>query len=106
MNFHNVVGTGSYTTSTTNMYNKYRFHVPTPNLGSRPSPVPSVPFAVAIPPCPIPVGWRSPTSAAAKPRSLLWSRPVQSLLENATRTFPPAATRFPKPRKRLNFISP
>ena len=25
--FHNVGGTGSYTTSTTNMYNKYRFHV-------------------------------------------------------------------------------
>ena len=28
MYFHNVVGTGSYTTSTTNMYNKDRFHVP------------------------------------------------------------------------------
>ena len=28
MYFHNVVGTGSYTTSTTNMYNKYQFHVP------------------------------------------------------------------------------
>jgi hypothetical protein len=28
MNFYNVVGTGSYTTSTTNMYNKYQFHVP------------------------------------------------------------------------------
>ena len=28
MYFHNVAGTGSYTTSTTNMYNKYRFHVP------------------------------------------------------------------------------
>ena len=27
MYFHNVVGTGSYTTSTTNMYNKDRFHV-------------------------------------------------------------------------------
>jgi hypothetical protein len=26
MYFHNVVGTGSYTTSTTNMYNKYQFH--------------------------------------------------------------------------------
>jgi hypothetical protein len=28
MYFHNVVGTGSYTTSTTNMYNKDRFHSP------------------------------------------------------------------------------
>ena len=28
MYFHNVVGTESYTTSTTNMYNKYQFHVP------------------------------------------------------------------------------
>ena len=28
MYFHNVVGTGSYTTSTTNMYHKDRFHVP------------------------------------------------------------------------------
>ena len=28
MNVHNVVGTGSYTTSTTNMYNKDQFHVP------------------------------------------------------------------------------
>ena len=28
MYFHNVAGTGSYTTSTTNMYNKDRFHVP------------------------------------------------------------------------------
>ena len=28
MYFHSVVGTGSYTTSTTNMYNKDRFHVP------------------------------------------------------------------------------
>jgi hypothetical protein len=28
MYVHNVVGTGSYTTSTANMYNKYRFHVP------------------------------------------------------------------------------
>ena len=27
MYFHNVVGTGRYTTSTTNMYNKDRFHV-------------------------------------------------------------------------------
>jgi len=32
MYFHNVVGTGSYTTSTTNMYNKDRFHVPFPFL--------------------------------------------------------------------------
>ena len=30
MYFHNVVGTGSYTTSTTNMYNKDRFHVHLP----------------------------------------------------------------------------
>ena len=28
MYFHHVVGTGSYTTSTTNMYHKDRFHVP------------------------------------------------------------------------------
>ena len=28
MYFHIMIGTGSYTTSTTNMYNKYRFHVP------------------------------------------------------------------------------
>ena len=28
MYFHNVVGTGSYTTSTTNMYHKDRFHGP------------------------------------------------------------------------------
>ena len=28
MYFHNVVGTRSYTTSTTNMYHKDRFHVP------------------------------------------------------------------------------
>jgi hypothetical protein len=28
MYFQNVVGTESYTTSTTNMYNKDRFHVP------------------------------------------------------------------------------
>ena len=28
MYVHNVVGTGSYTTSTTNMYHKDRFHVP------------------------------------------------------------------------------
>ena len=27
MYFHNVVGSGSYITSTTNMYNKYQFHV-------------------------------------------------------------------------------
>jgi hypothetical protein len=27
MYVHNVVGTGSYTTSTTNMYNKDQFHV-------------------------------------------------------------------------------
>ena len=27
MSFHNVVGTGRYITSTTNMYNKYQFHV-------------------------------------------------------------------------------
>ena len=27
MYFHHVVGTGSYTTSTTNMYHKDRFHV-------------------------------------------------------------------------------
>ena len=30
MYFHIVVGTGRYTTSTTNMYNKYRFHAPAP----------------------------------------------------------------------------
>ena len=30
MYFHSVVGTGRYTTSTTNMYNKDRFHVPQP----------------------------------------------------------------------------
>ena len=30
MYFHIVVGTGSYTTSTTNMYNKHRFHVQQP----------------------------------------------------------------------------
>ena len=30
MYFHIVVGTGSYTTSTTNMYNKDRFHVQMP----------------------------------------------------------------------------
>ena len=32
--FHNVVGTRSYTTSTTNMYHKDRFHVPSCEEGS------------------------------------------------------------------------
>ena len=35
MYFHNVVGTGSYITSTTNMYNKYRFHVRRGGCGGR-----------------------------------------------------------------------
>ena len=34
MYFHNVVGTRSYTTSTTNMYHKDRFHVPSCEEGS------------------------------------------------------------------------
>ena len=33
MYVHNVVGTGRYTTSTTNMYNEYRFHVQTNDKG-------------------------------------------------------------------------
>jgi hypothetical protein len=37
MYFHNLIGTGSYTTSTTNMYNKDRCHVPgtTPKIQRR-----------------------------------------------------------------------
>ena len=38
MYFHNVVGTGSYTTSTTNMYNYDRFHVP-PDRSALRSPI-------------------------------------------------------------------
>ena len=37
MYFHNVVGTGSDTTSTTNMYHKDRFHVP--GVAIWPSPI-------------------------------------------------------------------
>ena len=68
MNFHNVVGTGSYTTSTTNMYNKYRFHVPSP---PRPTlPVPSLLVVVLrplLPPSPSP----APCCVAATPRAAL-----------------------------------
>ena len=56
MYFHNVVGTGSYTTSTTNMYNKYQFHVPPPS----PPPPPSSP----------PVQWVAGAEVASSPSPL------------------------------------